>query len=70
MYVPALPTITRDFGAGPSEVQLTLTTFFAGLGFGQLLAGPVSDALIKDASAAIIFGDLVVYTWSPTPRST
>jgi DHA1 family bicyclomycin/chloramphenicol resistance-like MFS transporter len=45
MYVPALPTITRDFGAGPSEVQLTLTTFFAGLGLGQLLAGPLSDAL-------------------------
>jgi DHA1 family bicyclomycin/chloramphenicol resistance-like MFS transporter len=45
MYLPALPAIARDFHTGPSQVQLTLTTFLAGIALGQLLAGPVSDAV-------------------------
>ena len=31
MYLPALPALSRDFGTGPSEVQLTLSAFFFGL---------------------------------------
>jgi DHA1 family bicyclomycin/chloramphenicol resistance-like MFS transporter len=45
MYLPALPALARDFGARPPVIQLTLTTCLAGLALGQLLAGPVSDAL-------------------------
>src|SRR5258708_35602213 len=45
MYLPALPSIARDFHTGPSQVQLTLTAFLAGIALGQLLAGPVSDAV-------------------------
>jgi len=45
MYLPALPTITRDLGAGDTQVQLTLTACLAGLATGQALAGPLSDTL-------------------------
>jgi MFS transporter, DHA1 family, multidrug resistance protein len=44
MYLPALPSLTRDLSAAPSLVQLTLTACLAGLAAGQLVAGPVSDA--------------------------
>ncbi|MGA5304815.1 multidrug effflux MFS transporter [Nucisporomicrobium flavum] len=45
MYLPALPTITDDLGATPAAVQLTLTGTLVGLAFGQLLVGPLSDAV-------------------------
>jgi DHA1 family bicyclomycin/chloramphenicol resistance-like MFS transporter len=44
MYLPALPDLAADFGAGPSTVQLTLTTFLVGLALGHLVIGPLSDA--------------------------
>lgn len=43
MYLPSLPTIGRDLGASPAEVQLTLSSFFVGFAIGQLLYGPLSD---------------------------
>jgi MFS transporter, DHA1 family, multidrug resistance protein len=45
MYLPSLPTITADLHAGAAAVQLTLTGTLAGLAFGQLLVGPISDAV-------------------------
>lgn len=45
LYLPALPGITADLAASPALVQLTLTGTFAGLALGQLLIGPLSDAL-------------------------
>src|SRR5947207_6999129 len=45
MYLPAFPALARDFHATEAQVQLTLTACFAGLALGQLLYGPVSDAL-------------------------
>ena len=45
MYLPALPTITAGFRTGAPQVQLTLTACVVGLALGQLLAGPLSDAL-------------------------
>jgi MFS transporter, DHA1 family, multidrug resistance protein len=44
MYLPALPTITTDLASSAAAVQLTLTGTLAGLGLGQLLVGPISDA--------------------------
>jgi DHA1 family bicyclomycin/chloramphenicol resistance-like MFS transporter len=44
-YLPGLPRLTRDFDAGASAGQLTLTACVLGLAFGQLLAGPLSDRL-------------------------
>lgn len=43
MYVPAFPRVSAEFGATASAVQLTLTTFFIGMGLGQLVGGPFSD---------------------------
>src|SRR5258707_8063197 len=38
LYLPALPTLTRDLGGGASLVQLTLTACLLGLAAGQLVA--------------------------------
>jgi DHA1 family bicyclomycin/chloramphenicol resistance-like MFS transporter len=45
MYLPALPRLGADFGAPASAAQLTVSACLVGLGLGQLVAGPVSDAL-------------------------
>jgi DHA1 family bicyclomycin/chloramphenicol resistance-like MFS transporter len=45
IYLPAFPVLTSHFRASESEIQLTLTACLAGLAVGQVLAGPVSDAL-------------------------
>jgi DHA1 family bicyclomycin/chloramphenicol resistance-like MFS transporter len=44
MYLPSLPTIAGDLHASAAAVQLTLTGTLVGLGLGQLLVGPLSDA--------------------------
>ncbi|MFE9657402.1 multidrug effflux MFS transporter [Micromonospora sp. NPDC006431] len=45
MYLPALPAITTDLHTTSAAVQLTLTGTLAGLALGQLLIGPLSDAV-------------------------
>lgn len=49
MYLPALPTISTDLHVSAAAVQLTLTGTLVGLAFGQLLVGPLSDALGRRA---------------------
>lgn len=44
MYLPALPALGADLDASSSAVQLTLTGTLVGLGLGQLVIGPLSDA--------------------------
>ena len=44
MYLPAFPALSAELGASDSATQLTLTGMLAGLAFGQLLIGPLSDA--------------------------
>jgi MFS transporter, DHA1 family, multidrug resistance protein len=43
MYLPGLPIMSESLGTTTVGVQLTLTTFMAGLGIGQLVVGPLSD---------------------------
>ena len=43
MYLPALPILMRNFGAGVAPAQFTLSVFLIGFAFGQLLVGPLSD---------------------------
>jgi MFS transporter, DHA1 family, multidrug resistance protein len=45
MYLPGLPSMTRDLGASASTGQLTLTGCMLGIAAGQLFTGPVSDTL-------------------------
>ncbi len=45
MYLPGLPLMADALDTTAASVQLTLTTFMAGLGIGQLIIGPISDGL-------------------------
>jgi MFS transporter, DHA1 family, multidrug resistance protein len=42
-YLPALPTITREFSTTASAVQLSLSVYFIGIALGQAVYGPLSD---------------------------
>ncbi len=44
-YLPALPALSAEMGATDSQAQLTITGLLIGLGVGQLLVGPLSDAV-------------------------
>ena len=61
MYLPALPSMAHDLSASAAAVALTLTASLVGLGAGQLLAGPLSDALGRRRPVLV---GLVVYTVS------
>ncbi|TDD83968.1 Bcr/CflA family efflux MFS transporter [Actinomadura rubrisoli] len=45
MYLPALPELASDLSTGAMQAQLTLTACVVGLAVGQVIAGPLSDAL-------------------------
>lgn len=45
MYLPALPALADDLGTSATVIGLTLTACLVGLALGQLVAGPLSDAL-------------------------
>ncbi len=45
MYLPVMPSIVEDLGTTRTMVQLTISGFFIGMGIGQLLIGPLSDAI-------------------------
>jgi DHA1 family bicyclomycin/chloramphenicol resistance-like MFS transporter len=45
MYLPALPTIAREFGVDASVVQSSLAAYFIGIAVGQAFYGPLSDRL-------------------------
>ncbi|MDM4722066.1 multidrug effflux MFS transporter [Micromonospora sp. WMMA1363] len=44
-YVPGLPRLAEDLDSSASRIQLTVTACLVGLAVGQLVAGPMSDAL-------------------------
>ena len=43
LYLPALPALRANLGAGMPQVQLTLTALLLAFGFSQLVWGPLSD---------------------------
>ena len=45
MYLPSLPSIESELGGVSGSAQFTLSSFFIGLGLGQLFYGPISDSL-------------------------
>lgn len=45
LYTPAMTELVRAFGSTEAVIKLTLTLYFGGFAFAQLIAGPLSDAL-------------------------
>ena len=43
-YLPALPALSAELGASDVQAQTTITGLLVGLGLGQLVIGPLSDA--------------------------
>lgn len=43
MYLPAFGQIQRDFHTSIANVELSISTFFIGMAFGQLFYGPLAD---------------------------
>jgi MFS transporter, DHA1 family, multidrug resistance protein len=73
MYLPALPTIAREFSVDVASVQVSLAAYFAGIAIGQAFYGPLSDAVGR--KPALYFG-LVVFAlasigcaWSESVRT-
>ena len=44
-YLPALPSIAREFQTTTSLVQVSLSVYFVGIAAGQAVYGPLSDRL-------------------------
>tara|TARA_R110001583_G_scaffold30866_2_gene106175 strand:- start:34911 stop:36161 length:1251 start_codon:yes stop_codon:yes gene_type:complete len=44
MYLPAMPSIAREFGLTAGDIQITLTAYTGGFAVGQLLHGPLADS--------------------------
>lgn len=69
-YLPAMPAIAGELGATESQVQGTLTGILLGMGLGQLVIGPLADAVGRRAP---LIGGLVLHVlasiacaWAPT----
>ncbi|MFV2198029.1 multidrug effflux MFS transporter [Nocardiopsis sp. LOL_012] len=45
MYLPAFPQVADDLAATEGQIHLTLTAMMLGLAVGQLVIGPMSDAV-------------------------
>ncbi|GIH81373.1 Bcr/CflA family drug resistance efflux transporter [Planobispora longispora] len=60
LYLPALPRLAADLDASASAAQLSLTTFMVGLGTGQVIVGPLSDAFGRKRPLLIGFAAFCV----------
>ncbi len=58
MYLPTLPEMVRSFHTSRATVQLGLTFGMIGLGFGELILGPLSD---RFGRKPILVGALIVF---------
>jgi MFS transporter, DHA1 family, multidrug resistance protein len=58
MYLPGFPEIANDLNTTIDKVQLSLTSYFIGIAFGQLLYGPLLDRFGRKPP---LFTGLAVY---------
>jgi DHA1 family bicyclomycin/chloramphenicol resistance-like MFS transporter len=60
LLLPAFPEMRAEFGleAGATEISLVITGFFVGLGFGQLVYGPLSD---RFGRKRVLYAGIAVY---------
>ena len=59
MYLPSMGEVQQTFGTTQANVQLTITVFFVAFSFGQLIYGPLSDALGRRKPLAV---GIAIYT--------
>ncbi len=59
MYLPAMPTLQKEFAVDAARVQHTLSAYLLGLAIGQLGFGPVADRYGRKAP---LIGGLLVFT--------
>lgn len=75
-YLPAFKQIAGDFKVDTSAIGITLTTYFIGIGLGQLAYGPLMDRygrrkpLIFGLILYIITSILSAYAWDVTSLAT
>lgn len=58
MYLPGFESMAQEFSTTKAEIGLSLTSFFIGLGIGQLIYGPLMD---KYGRKKPLFIGLVIY---------
>lgn len=56
IFVPALPLAGQALGASASSMQQTITLYVVGLALGQLIYGPISDAIGRRPTLLIGLG--------------
>lgn len=75
-YLPAFKQIAGDFKVDTSAIGLTLTTYFIGIGLGQLAYGPLMDRygrrkpLIFGLVLYILTSIMSAYAWDVTSLAT
>lgn len=57
MYLPSLPTIAADYAVSSGRVQMTLSCYMLGFAIGQIIYGPMADAVGR--KPVIIYGTLL-----------
>ncbi|RNA65284.1 Bcr/CflA family efflux MFS transporter [Prosthecochloris sp. ZM_2] len=61
--LPALPEIVHDLGiADPNSAQLVISTLFLGMSAGQIVYGPLSDAIGRKPAISIGFAIFILGT--------
>ncbi len=61
MYLPAFQIIAADFSVQVSDVSLSLSSYFIGLAFGQLIYGPLLDRFGRRPP---LFVGLIIYIFA------
>ena len=59
MFLPSLADVQDSFATTQANAQLTITVFFVAFSFGQLIYGPLSDALGRRKPLAV---GIAIYT--------
>lgn len=60
MYLPALPTIAREFSATAASVQASLAAYYIGIAIGQAFYGPLSDRVGRKPALFLGLGIFLV----------
>ena len=61
IFVPVLPLVAQSFNADLHEVQLTLSIYIIGLAIGQLIYGPLADAIGR---RPVLIVGMLIYTFA------